>query len=434
MKYYSTNHSIDAVDLRTAVLQGLPKDKGLYMPDDIPLIMPRFFENIQLLSFREIATSVALTLLGEDLPSNVIIDIIDNAITFDTPLIKLDDTHYVLELFHGPTLAFKDVGARFMARLMKHYIKDTDQKLTVLVATSGDTGSAVANGFLGIDGIDVIILYPSGKVSKIQEQQLTTMGENITAIEVDGSFDDCQNLVKTAFVDKALGQKMTLTSANSINIARLIPQTFYYFHAYAQLKRQGNTEPSVISIPSGNAGNLTAALIAKRMGLPVKRFIAACNSNDSLAKYLHTGELVAKPTKHTISNAMDVGNPSNLMRIQDLYSYSVEFLRQDLLSWSFDDDATRATIRDIYKTYNYIMDPHGAVGYLGTKRYEEEIDRDSVHIILETAHPAKFKDTVDAALGITVDIPSRLEQVLHKSKQSLRMPADFEAFKQYLLS
>jgi threonine synthase len=433
MKYFSTNHKVEPVDLRTAVLQGLPKDKGLFMPEDIPMMPPRFFENMHVLNFKELSAAVALTLLGDDLPSDVIVSIVDDTLSFNTPLVKLDDKNYILELFHGPTLAFKDVGARFMARLMSHYLKDSDQKATVLVATSGDTGSAVAHGFYGVDNIDVVLLYPSGKISKIQEQQLTTLGKNITALEIDGSFDDCQDLVKQAFVDDELSEKMTLSSANSINLARLIPQTFYYFNAIAQLKGRGVADTPVITVPSGNLGNISAGLIAKRMGLPVKAFVAACNKNDSLTKYLKDGEYKAQKTKHTISNAMDVGNPSNVVRIQDLYGYAVSFMKQDIYSWSFFDEETRDMMKKTYEQYGYILDPHGAVGMCGSEAYHKKINGNDVCITVETAHPAKFGDIVEPVLGLTPEMPERLARVQHLEKKAIKMAADFEAFKEYLL-
>jgi len=434
MKYFSTNHHVEPVDLRTAVLQGLPKDRGLYMPEDIPKMPQRFYDNMHLLNFREIASAVALTLLGEDLSPDVIVQIVDETLSFNTPLVKLDEKNFILELFHGPTLAFKDVGARFMARLMAYYQKDSQKKCTVLVATSGDTGSAVANGFYGVEGIDVVLLYPSGKISKIQEQQLTTLDKNITAIEVEGSFDDCQDLVKQAFIDDELNEKMMLSSANSINLARLIPQTFYYFNAIAQLRNRGYQDAPVISVPSGNLGNLSAGLIAKRMGLPVKGFIASCNKNDSLTKYLINGEYQAQVTKHTISNAMDVGNPSNVVRIQDLYGYAMPFLKQDLHSWSFFDEETRDMMRETYKKFDYILDPHGAVGLCGAEKYHQQIDGNDIVITVETAHPAKFGDIVEPVLGVKPPMPERLEKVLHLKKKAIKMAVDHGVFKEYLLS
>jgi threonine synthase len=434
MKYFSTNQEVDTVDLRTAVLQGLPKDKGLFMPEDLPLMPPRFFEQMHTLSFKELASAVALTLLGEDLPADVIVKIVDDTLSFNTPLVKLDDKNYILELFHGPTLAFKDVGARFMARLMSYYLKDTKEKTHVLVATSGDTGSAVAYGFYEIENIDVILLYPSGKISKIQEQQLTTLGKNITALEIEGSFDDCQDLVKQAFVDEELNSKMMLSSANSINLARLIPQTFYYFNAVAQLRSRGINQAPIISVPSGNLGNLTAGLIAKRIGLPVKAFIAACNKNDSLPKYLQSEEYHAQKTKHTISNAMDVGNPSNIVRIQDLYGHAVPFMKNDLHSWSFYDEETKSQIKDTYTKYNYILDPHGAVGMCGAEKYHKMINQDDICITVETAHPAKFGDIVEPVLGLEPPMPERLERVLHLEKKAIKMAVDHQKFKEYLLA
>ena len=434
MKYFSTNHKVEPVDLRTAVLQGLPKDKGLFMPEDIPVMPPRFFQSMHVLNFKELSSAVALTLLGDDLPSDVIVKIVDDTLSFNTPLVKLDDKNYILELFHGPTLAFKDVGARFMARLMSYYLKDSDQKATVLVATSGDTGSAVAHGFYGVEGIDVVLLYPSGKISKVQEQQLTTLDKNITALEIEGSFDDCQDLVKKAFVDDELSSRMMLSSANSINLARLIPQTFYYFNAVAQLRSRGVDDAPVISVPSGNLGNLSAGLIAKRLGLPVKSFIAACNKNDSLTKYLQNGDYRSQKTKHTISNAMDVGNPSNIVRIQDLYGYAVPFMKQDLHSWSFFDEDTRDMIKRTYDTYGYILDPHGAVGMCGSETYHRRINGNDICITVETAHPAKFGDIVEPVLGVAPEMPERLEKVQHLEKKAIKMAADFEAFKEYLLS
>lgn len=433
MKYFSTNQEVEEVDLKTAVLHGLPKDKGLYMPIDIEKMAPQFFDNIEKLSFRELASAVALTLLGEDLPADVIVKIVDDTLSFNTPLVKLDDKNYILELFHGPTLAFKDVGARFMARLMAYYLKDSEQKATVLVATSGDTGSAVAYGFYEVENIDVVLLYPSGKISKIQEQQLTTLGKNITALEVDGSFDDCQDLVKQAFIDEELSEKMTLSSANSINLARLIPQTFYYFNLVAQLRSQGIKDDPVVSVPSGNLGNLTAGLIAKRMGLPIKKFIAACNKNDSLTRYLNSGDYEAKATKHTISNAMDVGNPSNIVRIQDLYGHAVPFMKLDILSWSFYDSETKEMMKACYKKYNYILDPHGAVGMCAAEKYHKTVSPDDIVITVETAHPAKFGDVVEPVLGIEPPMPERLEKVLKLKKKSIKIGTDFEGFKEYLL-
>lgn len=433
MHYYSSAYKSEPVTLRSAVLQGMPPDRGLYMPDSIPQMPPHFFEHIHLLSYREIATSVALTLLGEDLPSDAIIRIIDKALNFDIPLVRLHDHLYILELFHGPTLAFKDVGARFMAGLMEYYSERSDQRLTILTATSGDTGSAVADAFHGADGVEVVLLYPQGKISRLQEQQICTQGKNIKALEIDGSFDDCQKMVKNAFQDNELKKKLCLSSANSINIARLLPQSFYYFHAYARLREEGLREKPLISVPSGNLGNLTAGLIALRMGLPVRRFIAACNRNDTLTRFLDTGRYEPGDTVHTISNAMDVGDPSNFDRIRELYGHSPEFLRKDLYSRSFSDDETRDAIRRVYAKHHYILDPHGAVAVCGIEAYRREHSEQGVYIALETAHPAKFGDIVEDTLDISIDLPPALESVLHKEKNSRKMPADYSKFRQYLL-
>lgn len=433
MKYYSTELEVPEVDLKTAVLDSLPADKGLYLPEDMTVMPQAFYNNLKNLSLREVASAVAAAMLGDDIEMNDLMQMVHEAINFDAPLVKLDEKNYVLELFHGPTLAFKDFGARFMARLMQYFIKGSDRKLTVLVATSGDTGSAVANGFLNVDGIEVIILYPSGKVSEIQEKQLTTLGGNITALEIDGSFDDCQSLVKTAFLDEDLRTKYQLTSANSINIARLIPQTFYYFYACGQLQKLGITDTPVISIPSGNVGNLTAGLIAKRMGLPVKHFIASCNANDVLPDYLESGEYEPKETRHTISNAMDVGNPSNFARIHALYGYIIDFLKQDLRSWSYSDDETRSAIKEVYDKYDYILDPHGAVGYCGSKSYHENEDKDAVCITVETAHPAKFIETVEPVIAKKIELPERLAQCVDKEKKAIQLSSEYNGFKTWLL-
>jgi threonine synthase len=433
MKYFSTAHRSEPVTLRTAVLRGMPEDGGLYMPEDIPPMPAGFFENMHHLHYREIATSAALTLFGEDLPAGAVIDILDKALDFDIPLAALDRDLFILELFHGPTLAFKDAGARFMAQLMGYYSGSAARELTILTATSGDTGSAVADAFHGVEGIRVVLLYPSGKVSHIQEQQITTQGANITALEIDGSFDDCQKMVKAAFGDPDLRERMQLTSANSINVARFLPQSFYYFYACAQLRQRGQAAPPVISVPSGNLGNLTAGLIAGRMGLPVKRFIAACNANDSLPRYLRTGKYEPHGTVHTISNAMDVGAPSNFARIEELYGYAPEFLRRDLYAAAFSDDETRDAMRRLYHDHGYITDPHGAVAICGIEHYREGEGENAPAVALGTAHPAKFRGTVERTLEIGLDLPQALKEVLEKEKSSRKMPADFKVFKEYLI-
>lgn len=401
------------------------------MPEYIPVLPQEFLNDLSEFTLGEIALEISKQFFTDDLPQSVVLEIVEKAITFDAPLRKLDDKKYVLELFHGPTLAFKDFGARFMAQLMSYLVRGENRKLTILVATSGDTGSAVASGFLGVPGIEVIILYPSKKVSELQEKQLTTSGQNITALEIDGTFDDCQRLVKTAFLDDELKRKYQLSSANSINIARLIPQSFYYMYAFG--KMPDHTEPVVFAVPSGNFGNLTAGLMAKKMGLPVHHFIAATNINDIVPDYLSSGEFKPQSSKQTISNAMDVGNPSNFWRMLDLYDGSLQKMKKDISGFSFDDDKTSEAMKEVLKKYNYLPDPHGAVGYLGLCEYQKK-NPDMRGIFLETAHPAKFADVVERILNMKVDLPDQLKQLLHKEKQSHYMSTDFSLFKEYLLS
>ncbi|MBN4061903.1 MAG: threonine synthase [Flavobacteriales bacterium] len=436
MQYYSTNHQASHVPLKEAVLKGLPADNGLFMPETIPQLSAGFFDKISSFSFQEIAFEVSKTLLQDDLPENVLQNIVEDAINFDAPLVQIEENTFCLELFHGPTLAFKDFGARFMSRLMEHLLQDSKVELTILVATSGDTGSAVANGFLSVEGINVIILYPSRKVSEIQEKQLTTLGNNITSLEIEGTFDDCQQLVKQAFLDKELKEKLMLTSANSINIARLIPQSFYYFYAYAQLSKKNNV---CVSVPSGNFGNLTAGLIAKKMGLPVSKFIASTNVNDIVPKYLETGLFEPKPSQKTLSNAMDVGNPSNFARMLELYKNDPGKLGQnDVIGFSFDDEQTKATIKSVYEKFNYLLDPHGAIGYLGLSEFRRQETgvrslNEITGIFMETAHPAKFKDVVEEVIGEKIEIPERLQVCLQKEKQSTLLSNDFDELKDFLL-
>lgn len=427
MKLFSTNKKSPLATFEKAVMQGLAEDGGLFMPTEIPTLPKEFFEKISDLSFHEIAFEVAKTLI-QDIPEKDLKKIVEESINFDAPLIPVTENIYSLELFHGPTLAFKDFGARFMARIMSYFINKSDKKITIIVATSGDTGSAVASGVYNVPGIRVFLLYPSGKVSKIQEQQLTTMGGNIHALEIDGTFDDCQRLVKSAFVDEELKNIFSenndsLGSANSINIARLIPQSFYYFHAYAQLK---NKDHAIFSIPSGNLGNLTAGLIAKKMGLPVKKFIAANNSNNSFTEYLLTGNFTAKPSVPTISNAMDVGNPSNFVRILELYENNLKNIRRDISSMSFTDSETAAAIKEVYSKYNYLMDPHGAIAYLGLKSFSPQ------GIFFETAHPAKFLDVVEPIIETKIQIPERLASCLTKTKITTKLSKEFTDFKNFL--
>ncbi len=432
MKYYSTNHDSPLATLQEAVVKGLAGDRGLYMPERIEPMPRSFFERIQDMDFREMSFEVAKNLFGEDVEEAALKEIVYDTLAFDCPLVKVDGNIYSLELFHGPTLAFKDVGARFMARLLGYFIKkDSDTQVNVLVATSGDTGSAVANGFLGVEGIHVYVLYPKGRVSKIQESQFTTLGNNITALEIDGVFDDCQALVKNAFMDKELNDKMRLTSANSINVARFLPQSFYYFSAYSDLKRLGLDGNVVACVPSGNFGNITAGLFAHRMGLPIKRFIAANNANDVFYKYLCNGVYQPQPSVQTIANAMDVGNPSNFARICDLYNGSHEEITKLISGATYDNDKIREAMKSCYDDNRYVLDPHGACGYRALK---ESLRSGEAGFFLETAHPAKFKDTVEDAIGAEVEIPERLSEFMKGEKKSVQLSGDFDDFKQYLLS
>lgn len=431
MKYYSTNGQAPDVTLQEAVVKGLAPDKGLFMPQTIKLLPATFFENIGNLSFQEIAYTVADAFFGDDIEKHTLKEIVYDTLNFDTPVVHVTDNIYSLELFHGPTLAFKDVGARFMARLLGYFIRKQGQKeVKVLVATSGDTGSAVANGFLGVEGIHVYVLYPKGKVSQIQEAQFTTLGQNITSLEVDGTFDDCQALVKTAFLDKELNAKLNLTSANSINVARFLPQAFYYFYAYAQLAKQRKAKNVVFSVPSGNFGNITAGLIAKRMGLPVKRFIAANNSNDIFYEYLQTGEYNPRPSVQTIANAMDVGDPSNFVRVLDLYGKSLSEIKKDISGEWYNDQSIKDTVRETYIKTGYLLDPHGACGYQALK---DRLQPDETGIILETAHPAKFLEVVEDIINEKVPVPYKLQEFMKGEKQSISLKKDFERFKEYLL-
>ena len=436
MNYYSTNKKSPAVSLQEAVVKGLASDKGLYMPERIPVLSPSFFEKIPEMSFQEMSYEVASAFFGEDIEASVLKEIVYDTLSFDTPLVKIKTQHttplqlYSLELFHGPTMAFKDVGARFMARLLGYFVeKQGLEQVNVLVATSGDTGSAVANGFLGVEGIHVYVLYPKGKVSAIQECQFTTLEQNITALEIDGTFDDCQALVKTAFLDKELNEKMQLTSANSINVARFLPQAFYYFNAYAQLRRLGIRENIIVCVPSGNFGNLTAGLIAKKMGLPIKHFIAANNKNDIFLQYLLTGIYNPKPSVQTLANAMDVGNPSNFARILDLYGHSHQAITAIISGFSCLDETIRETVKTCYQETGYLLDPHGASGYRALK---DLIKPDETGVFLETAHPAKFKDTIEDIIGKPIEIPQKLKEFMEGKKQSIELSKDFLEFKRFL--
>lgn len=434
MKYYSTNKIAADASLSEAVIKGLASDKGLFMPRKINVLPAEFFENIDKMSFHEIACSVAQAFFGEDIAREDLDKIVCDTLNFDTPVVAVSDNIYSLELFHGPTSAFKDVGGRFMARMLAHFIgkqAKRDGRITVLVATSGDTGSAVANGFLGVEGIDVVVLYPKGKVSEIQEKQFTTLGQNITALEVDGTFDDCQRLVKSAFMDDELCAKMTLTSANSINVARFLPQSFYYFNAYAQLKRMGLEKEIVVSVPSGNFGNITAGLFAKHMGLPVKRFIAANNSNDIFLQYLNTGVYSPRESVSTIANAMDVGDPSNFVRVLDLYDGDWAAIKAEISGYRYSDEQIAECVARVYKKYAYLLDPHGACGYMSL---EVGLKDGEIGVFLETAHPAKFLDTVEPIIGEKIAIPQTLQRFMKGEKLSLQMTKEYSDFKDYLIS
>lgn len=432
MQYYSTNKKAPSVTLQEAVVKGLAPDKGLYMPEKIKQLPDEFFKNIANYSFQEIAYAVADAFFGEDIEADTLKQIVYDTLNFDAPLVRVQDNIYSLELFHGPTLAFKDVGARFMARLLGYFIKKQGQNdVNVLVATSGDTGSAVANGFLGVSGIHVYVLYPKGLVSEIQEKQFTTLGQNITAIEVDGTFDDCQRLVKSAFLDEELNKKLNLTSANSINVARFLPQAFYYFYAYAQLAKAGKANDVVVCVPSGNFGNITAGLFGKKMGLPIKRFIAANNDNDVFLEYLKTGKYNPRPSVATIANAMDVGDPSNFARVLDLYNHDYNAIVADISGCKYSNKQICETMQQVYKETGYVLDPHGACGYAGLR---DSLQNGETGIFLETAHPAKFLETVEKCLNTTIEIPKKLQAFMQNEKQSIPMAKEFEVFKKYLIT
>ena len=429
MKYYSLNHNAPKVSFQEAVIQGLASDKGLYFPETITPINADFFETIENLSNEQIAFEAIAQFVGDEIPTTILKEIIADTLCFDFPVVEVEKDIYSLELFHGPTMAFKDVGARFMSRCLGYFNKDNkESKNTVLVATSGDTGGAVASGFLGVKGVEVIILYPSGKVSDIQERQLTTLGQNITALEVDGVFDDCQDMVKKAFLDSDLKDK-NLTSANSINIARWLPQMFYFFFAYKELKK--HNKPLIFSCPSGNFGNICAGIIAKKLGLPIEHFVASTNINDTVPRFLENGIYEPRPSKATISNAMDVGNPSNFIRIQEMYHNDLEKFEKDFSSYTFSDEETLEAMKAIYKTSGYIAEPHGAVGYLGLKK-ELANHEDAIGIFLETAHPIKFLDTVEPALNIKLPTPSQIESVLNKEKVSVKIKT-YQDLKDFLI-
>ena len=432
MKLYSTNNKNNVVDLKEAVLQAFPADKGLYLPTEIPTLDQTFLDNLHNLSFKEICLHISSVLLNESLSQKDIKEIVERAINFPAPLVHIAENVYSLELFHGPTMAFKDFGARFMANLMAKLLAGSNEKTTILVATSGDTGGAVASGFFGVDNIDVIILYPSGKVSPLQEKQLTSWGGNIKAVEVDGVFDDCQRLVKQAFLDKDLCKKYSFSSANSINIARLIPQSFYYFEAFKQLPQNGHD--TYFSVPSGNFGNLTAGILAKKMGLGIKGFIAAVNANTTFYDYINSGVYQARPTISTMSNAMDVGDPSNFVRLKALMGSTWNTIKNEISCFSYTDDQTKEAIKSLFKDHNYMADPHGALAYLACIDHQQQKLQTKNYVFLETAHPYKFVESVQPLLNKTMPIPRALSQFMNKTKSSLATGRTFEAFKNLLLS
>ena len=434
MKLYSTNNPNSAVDFKEAVFNSMPQDKGLYMPLSIPQLDADFINNIENFSLQEIAFKVAKNLLQDAMPDEDLKAIVEEAINFPAPVVKLDNDTFVLELFHGPSLAFKDFGARFMSRIMAYFLEEGEKTLNVLVATSGDTGGAVALGFLGVANTQVTILYPKGKVSPIQELQLTTNGQNIRAVEIDGTFDDCQALVKQAFIDDELNEKFRLTSANSINISRLVPQTFYYFNAYAQLKREGKKDV-VFSVPSGNFGNIGAGLLAWKMGLPAKQFIAATNANDTVPEFFKTGVYQPKPSVATLSNAMDVGNPSNWVRIMNLFRDDLQELKKVISAVSYTDEQTRTAVNTVFQKYNYVVCPHTAIAWLAIENYRKQFnDTTSAGLFLSTAHPCKFPDVYEGAIAESVIIPEQVRSLEGKPKQAVEMKADFAMFKDYLLN
>ncbi len=426
MNYYSLHHKSPNTTFKNAVVQGLAKDRGIYFPENITPLSKEFIENIENYTNHEIAYEAIKQFVGDEIPTEKLKEIIEKTVSFDFPLVTIDENIASLELFHGPTMAFKDVGAKFMAQCLEYFNQGNEEEVTVLVATSGDTGGAVANGFLGAKGVNVVILYPSGKVSDIQEKQLTTLGQNITALEVDGVFDDCQEMVKTAFLDEEITKK--LTSANSINIARWLPQMFYFFFAYKELKSKN--KELVFSVPSGNFGNICAGIMAQKLGLPIKHFVAATNVNDTVPNFLVDGVYTPKPSKATISNAMDVGNPSNFIRIRELFNNDLETLKSAFSSYSFTDDETRETMKKIYDNSGYVADPHGAVGYLGLKKHG--LKENEFGVFLETAHPVKFLDVVEETLPVKVEIPEQIQKVINNKKVAIKA-SSYEDLKAYLM-
>ncbi len=434
MKLYSTKNPALIVDLKQAIFQSLPADNGLYMPVELPVLPADFYNEIHKKTFEEIAFEVAGALIGSTVEPNALQQIIEEAVSFPAPILEIEANTFVLELFHGPSMAFKDFGARFMSRLMRYYLEKEEKEINILVATSGDTGGAVALGFYDVPGIRVTILFPKGKVSPLQEKQLTTLGKNITALEIDGTFDDCQRLVKTAFLDKEILQKQNLSSANSINIARLIPQTFYYFNAYGQIRQKGISAPVVFSVPSGNFGNLTAGIFAARMGLPVHHFVAATNVNDEVPQYLKTGVFEPRPSIHTLSNAMDVGNPSNFERMLTLFEHDVRQMNQQISGYRFTDEQTKAVISDVANRTDYVVCPHTAIAYAGLKQYVKTTMEKVAGIFLSSAHPCKFPNVYSKDLWEKVDLPPQATALEGREKQKVAMGRDYADFKAWLMS
>ena len=430
MKYYSLNKQSPVVDFATATVLGQAPDKGLYFPETIPQVNNDLIENIESYSNEAIALEVIAPYIGDTIPKAQLENIVSETVNFDIPLVKITDDIFSLELFHGPTLAFKDIGARFKSRCLGYFAKDSKEKITVLVATSGDTGGAVANGFYNVEGVEVVILYPSGKVSSVQEKQLTTLGNNIHALEVDGTFDECQQMVKSIFADVELNKQIKLTSANSINVARWLPQQFYYFFLYKQWKDKAN--PPVVAVPSGNFGNICAGLLAQHSGLPIKYFIAACNVNDTVPEFLRTGNYQSKKAVPTISNAMDVGDPSNFVRIMEIFEQQLNGLKKTLTGFTISDEQTKATLKSVYQNHNYLLDPHGAVAYNALEQYLTQ-HKNNKGVILETAHPVKFYDVIEPVINESVPVPESVAEQIKKEKVSTKIAADVEELKSYLL-
>jgi threonine synthase len=431
MKYYSLHKRSPVVDFAAATILGQAPDKGLYFPETIPQVSKALIDHIEDHTNEAIAMEVIAPYIGDAIPKAVLEKIVSETVNFEIPLVKITEDIFSLELFHGPTLAFKDIGARFMSRCLGYFARDSKEKLVVLVATSGDTGGAVANGFYGVEGVEVVILYPSGKVSMVQEKQLTTLGNNIHALEVDGTFDECQQMVKAVFADVELNQQIKLTSANSINVARWLPQQFYYFYLWKQWKDKN--DPPVVAVPSGNFGNICAGLLAQRSGLPVQHFIAACNANDTVPEFLRSGNYQPKKAVPTISNAMDVGDPSNFIRIMEIFHQQIDGLKKTLNGYTISDEETKATLIAVLKEHHYLLDPHGAVAYNALQQYQIQ-HPNTKGVILETAHPVKFYDVIEPLINQTVPVPEIVAEQIKKEKVSTKISANTNELKDFLLS